>query len=103
MTPYEERLVSLSERLVTTLGSQTVRVLLDRAIWQVARCHPALDLLHHDDSGLCFEVLEQSYATWPEEEIEAACNDLFAEMLLILTRLLGREMAEHTCVDQQIA
>ena len=98
MTPYEERLVSLSERLVTTLGRHTVRVLLDRAIWQVAQRHPALDLLH-DDSGLSFEALEKSFATWPEEEIEAACNDLFAEMLLILARLLGREMAERLCAD----
>jgi hypothetical protein len=37
--------------------------------------------------------LQKSCATWREEEIEAAFNDLVAEMLLILTRLLGREMA----------
>jgi hypothetical protein len=33
--------------------------------------------------------LQKSYTTWPEEEIEAAFNDLFAEILLILARLLG--------------
>ena len=92
---YEERLVSLWERLVTTLGIHTVRVLLDRALWQTAQRHPDLALLHHDETGLSFGALEQSYATRPQEEIEAAFNDLSAELLLILARLLGKEAAQR--------
>src|SRR5438094_3994288 len=84
---YEERLVSLWERLVMTLGLHTVRVLVDRAIWQAAQRHPDLALIHHDDSGLIFAALEQSHATRPPEEIEAAFDDLSAEVLLILARL----------------
>ena len=82
-----------------TLGLHTVRVLVDRAIWQAAQRHPDLALIHHDDSGLIFAALEQSHATRPPEEIEAAFDDLSAEVLLILARLLGREMAERTCAD----
>ena len=95
---YEEKLVSLWERLVTTLGIHTVRVLLDRAIWQTAQRHPEIALIHHD-SGLTFDALEKNYATRPEEEIEAAFTDLVAEMLLILARLLGREMAQRLAED----
>ena len=95
---YEERLVSLWERLVTTLGIHTVRVLLDRAIWQTAQRHPEIALIHHN-SGLSFDALEKSYATRPEEEIEAAFTDLVAEMMLILARLLGREMAQRLAED----
>ena len=95
---YEERLVSLRERLVTTLGIHTVRVLLDRAIWQTAQRHPEIALIHHD-SGLSFDALEKSYATRPEEEIEVAFTDLVAEMMLILARLLGREMAQRLADD----
>ena len=91
----EERLVSLWERLVTTLGIHTVRVLLTRALWQTAQRHPDLALLHHDEAGLSFEALEQSYATRPLDEIEGAFNDLCAEMLLLLARLLGQEMAQR--------
>jgi hypothetical protein len=87
----EERLVSLWERLVTRLGLYTVRVLLDRAIWQTAQRHPDIALIHHDDAGFTFGALELSYATRPQEEIEAAFDDLSAELLLILARLLGRE------------
>jgi hypothetical protein len=97
---YEGRLVSLWERLVTTLGIHTVRVLLDRAIWQTAQRYPHLALIYHDDAGLGFEALEQSYATRPQEKIEAAFTDLSAETLHILARLRGSEMAQHTCVDR---
>jgi hypothetical protein len=102
---HEARLVALRERLVRTLGIHTARVLLDRALWQTAQRHPDLALIHHDESGLSFDALEMSYATRPQEvegygtrpleEIEAALTDLSAEMLLILARLLGGEMARR--------
>jgi hypothetical protein len=92
---HEARLVALRERLVRTLGIHTARVLLDRALWQTAQHHPDLALLHHDECGLSFEALEQRYATRPQEEVEAALTDLSAEMLRILARLLGGEMARR--------
>ena len=96
---YEERLVSLWERLVTTLGIHTVRVLLARAIWQTAQRHPDIALLQHNDGGLTFEALETRYATQSHEEIEAAFHDLSTELRLILARLLGWEMAQQTCTE----
>jgi hypothetical protein len=95
---YEQRLLSLWERLVMALGIYTVRVLLDRAIGQTAQRHPDIALIVHN-SGLSFEDLEKRYATRPREEIEAAFNDLVAEMLHILARLLGREMAQRLAED----
>jgi hypothetical protein len=109
---YEERLDRLWQRLVTTLGIHTARVLLERALWQTAQRHPALALLHHDEGGLCFAALERSYAyaprppqegegegeaLRPQEELEAVFTDLCAELRLILTRLLGGELAQRTC------
>ena len=95
---YEQRLLFLWERLVMALGIYTVRVLLDRAIGQTAQRYPDIALIVHN-SGLSFEALEQRYATRPREEIEAAFNDLVAEMLLVLARLLGREMAQRVAED----
>jgi hypothetical protein len=95
----EERLASLWERSVTTLGIHTVHVLLDRAIWQTAQRHPNIALIQHDDSGLSFDALEESYATRPQEEIAAAFDDLSAEMLLLLARLLGWEIAQRLAED----
>ena len=94
---YEERLLRLRERLATTLSVHTVRVLLARAIWQTAQRHPDIALIRHDDDGLTFDALETRYATRPQTEIEAAFSDLIAELLLILDRLVGREMAQQIC------
>jgi hypothetical protein len=80
---------------VTRLGVHTVRVLLERAIWQTAQRRPDIALIDHGDSGLSFEALEESYAIQPQEDIEPAFNDLSAAMLRIVTRLLGREMASR--------
>ena len=91
----EERLVCLWQRLVATLGIHTARVLLHRALRQTAQRHPDIALIHHDDCGLCFDTLEMSYATRPQEDIEAALTDLSAEMELILARLLGQETAQR--------
>jgi hypothetical protein len=106
LASYEERLIYLWQGLVATLGIHTARVLLHRALRQTAQRHPDIALIHHDDCGLCFEALETSYGTRPQEEvegyaigpqedIEAALTDLSAEMVLILARLRGGEMAQR--------
>jgi hypothetical protein len=43
---YEERLVSLRESLVETLGIHTAQVLLLRAVLQAEQCHPDLSFIH---------------------------------------------------------
>ena len=98
---YVERLASLQDRLVATLGSHMARVLLDRAIRQVVPRHPALHLIPHGDGGLCVEAWQKSDTPRIEEEIaiEAAFNDLFAEMRLILSGLLGPQLAERIWTD----
>jgi hypothetical protein len=58
---------------------------------------PDIALIRHDDAGLTFDALETRYATRPQREIEAAFSDLTAELLLILDRLVGREMAQQVC------
>ena len=95
VTVGPERLLSLRERLVTTIGIHTVRVLLARAIWTTAQRYPDLALAQLDDADLTLDAVAQSYATRPQEEIEATFNDLCAEMLLLLARLLGREIAQR--------
>ena len=97
LTFDEHRLVSLWHRLVTTLGIHTARVVLARAIWQTAQRHPDIALIRHDDAGLTFDAFQARYATRPQREIEAAFSDLTAELLLILDRLVGREMAQQIC------
>jgi hypothetical protein len=48
----------------------------------------------------CTAAPRTTGSTWSREEIEAAFTDLSAEMLHILARLLGPEIAERTGADR---
>jgi hypothetical protein len=87
---HQERLVRLWERLVRTLGVFTVNVLLDRAIWQAAQQHPELARIQYGDAGISFAAL----ADVPQPTT-GAYEALYEEMLLIMARLLGRDMAQR--------
>lgn len=86
----QARLVSLWERMVRTLGVYTVNVLLDRAIWQAAQQYPDLARIQYSDAGISFEALQGT--TLP---VADAYDALYDEMLLIMARLLGRDMAQR--------
>lgn len=92
---HQARLHGLWERLVHTLGVHTVNVLLDRAIWQVAQQYPALARIQWSDQGLSFTEL----AGRPLDSADEAFGALYDEMLMILARLLGREMAQRLVAE----
>ncbi len=94
-TPYEQRLTQLWERMVRAIGIHTVNVLIERAIYQASERHPQLSLIERTDEGLGFGELEKACAEAPEQEIANAFTDLTSELLLIMARLLGTEMAQR--------
>ncbi|NTU80658.1 MAG: hypothetical protein HGA45_14995 [Chloroflexales bacterium] len=87
----QARLAGLWERMVQTLGVYTVNVLLDRAIWHVAQQYPELARIQYGDDGLSFEALVSTSPLPAEGAYEA----LYDEMLLIMARLLGKDMARR--------
>ncbi len=101
LAPYEARLNELWERMVRAIGIHTVNVLMERALWQASQKHPELALIQRTDEGLVFGAFEQAVAGKTEAEVGAAFDDLTADLLLILARLLGREMAERLAEELQ--
>jgi len=101
LAPYEQRLNSLWERMVRAIGLHTVNVLMERAIWEASKKHPELALIERTDEGLSYSAFEQAVADQPEEQIAAAFDDLSSELMVILARLLGREMAERLAQELQ--
>lgn len=87
----QARLTELWQRLVHTLGIHTVNVLLDRAIWQAAQHYPELAHIQYSDRGLSFDALNEQQL----EHTDDAFNTLYGEMLLILARLLGQDLARR--------
>ena len=69
---------------------------------QTAQRHPDLALIQHDDAGLSFEALEKRSAPGPQDTIEATLKDRCAELLLILARLLGGEMAQRLTAEPAV-
>jgi hypothetical protein len=96
---YEERLVSLWDRLVRLLGIHTVNVLMERAIFETAQRHAEVAQIQHTDGGLQFAALERVYRDRPYEEVEQAFGDLSSNMLMILARLLGKQIAQQLAQD----
>jgi hypothetical protein len=88
---HQARLVDLWERMVQTLGVYTVNVLLDRAIWQVSQQYPDLTQIQYGNTGISFAALADVSPQPPGAAYEA----LYDEMLLIMARLLGRDMARR--------
>ncbi len=95
LAPYEARLNDLRERMIRAIGIHTVNVLLERAIYEAAQAHPELSLIEQTDAGLSYNEMERAYANRPEGDIAAAFSDLTTGLLLILARLLGKEMADR--------
>lgn len=94
---HQARLTLLWEQLVHTLGVHSVNVLLDRAIWHVAQQYPALNNIQHNDQGLSFDGLEDKQIDYADD----AFNALYDQMMLVLARLLGQDMARRLLDDLQ--
>jgi hypothetical protein len=101
-TSYEERLSELWERMVRGIGIHTVNVLMERAIFQASQRHPELELIERTDEGLRYGALEAALKDRPESDIAEAFNDLVSELLLIMTRLLGTEMAHRLVAELEV-
>lgn len=89
------QLTSLWERLVRTLGVHTIKVLVDRAIWQTSQQHPILAHLQYNNNGLNLDAL----AGQAPDELDQALTALQDEVMLIMARLLGQDMA-HRLLDE---
>ena len=94
VSAHAGRLTALWDKMVGAIGIHTVNVLMERAIWESQERHPELALIQRSDDGLAFDALAQAYADRSAAQVSAAFDDLDSVLLLILARLLGKEMAQ---------
>jgi hypothetical protein len=88
----ETRLSQLRATVARSLGSESVDVILKRAIAEVARTYPGIRQLRYDEENIDFSAAEVALAE-AGDDMNDALNALTAVMLLIMARLLGREIA----------
>jgi hypothetical protein len=90
---YESNLVELRLKLITTLGIDSVDLIMRRAIAEVASSYPALSLIRCEDEHVLFNGAEAAFANAGDDEVDAAFEALNSVMLLVIARILGREIA----------
>ena len=84
--------LTLRERLIRVLGTQTVDVLLRRSLIEARPAHPILSSLRQEGDELRLD--ESSYDPDPAD-IAQAFAALNVVMLVILARMLGNELARR--------
>ena len=90
---YKTKLEDLHQRLIRALGVETVVVLVNRSLEEVIAVYPGLAAIEHDGDEMKLDGLDEVYEGSPEEEVRAAFSALYAVMLLMLARMLGKEIA----------
>jgi hypothetical protein len=89
---YAARFADLRHRLVETLGGDTVDLVLERAVREAAQVYPGFRLTG-PDGARHLEYEPDTLAEHSDEFVRNAYSALYAAMLIILARILGREIA----------
>ena len=84
--------VELREQLVRILGTTTVDLIIERAAVEVIHTYPAMALIGLTGHVVQFAAADAALEGKSDAEVSAAFGALQGVMLLILARLLGKEM-----------
>jgi len=82
----------LREQLVRSLGTTTVDLVIERAAIEIIHTYPAMALIRLDGHAPHFEAMDAALEGTSDGEVSAAFGALRGVILLILARLLGKEM-----------
>ncbi|HSP55964.1 MAG TPA: hypothetical protein VLS25_10300 [Dehalococcoidia bacterium] len=90
---YSVRFAELRRKLVDALGTDTVDVVLRRGVREIAAVYPDFKLTPIEGGSLQLTWDSDRQPGESEEFVRAAYSALYAVMLVILARILGREIA----------
>jgi hypothetical protein len=90
---YKVKLLDLRERLIRALGVDTVNLLMERALEDVVTVYPGLGAIMREGDAMRLDGLDDSYASASVTEVRDAFSALYAVMLVMLGRMLGKEIA----------
>ena len=94
-TYYETWFLETCDRLIRVLGSPTVNRLLDRAVTEIGAAHPSVSAIHLDDDKIDVTGLRRALADASPEQVRDTFTALNGVLLLLVARLLGREVAQR--------
>jgi hypothetical protein len=90
---HERSFDQLRERLLRVLGTPTVNTLIERSTIEIGKAHPAVAALRCKDDSIDFSGMREALSGASPEEVRDAFTALNGVLLLLVARLLGREIA----------
>lgn len=100
---HETEFVRLRDRLVRILGMPTVDRLIERSCTEIAAPYPAFQCLQTANDALDFQGVRRELANATDDQVRAHYGALNAVLVLLVARLLGREIALRLTEDLTIA
>jgi hypothetical protein len=90
---HRSRLLELHGTLARSLGLPAVDSILERALAEITPAYQGLDGVEHRDGRIVPESIGAGLAGDPEERVRAAFSALYAAVLVLLSRTVGKEVA----------
>jgi hypothetical protein len=90
---HRHAFLRLREQLVRILGVQTVDLIIERGAAEISPAFPAMSLMRFVESEVNLDAVVAALDGKSEPEVRAAFDALNGVILLILARLLGKEVA----------
>ena len=100
---HETEFTRLRDRLIRILGMPTVDRLIERSCTEIAGSYPAFQCLRTVNELLDFQGVRRELASATDDQVRAHYGALNAVLVLLVARLLGREIALRLTEDLTIA
>jgi hypothetical protein len=95
LTYHETAFRELREQLIRVLGAPTVNRMIERSATEISAVHSGMASLRCVDDDIKFDGVRRAFAEASDEEIRDAFAALNGVLLLIVARILGKELARR--------
>jgi len=91
---YEELLKEILEISEKYLGVMSVKLLVERVLWDVSQEYKEITFLRYDENGVSTDALVKALEDTPDFPIDEMFKKFFTRYVEILAKLVGKEPAE---------
>ncbi len=91
---YEGLLKEMLKVSEKYLGIISVKLLVERVLWDISQEYKEIGLLHYDEGGLSVEALAKTLEKLPDFPVDEMFKKFFTRYVEVMAKLIGKEQAE---------
>jgi len=91
---YEALLKEVVKASEKYLGISSVKLLIERVIWDVSQEYKEIELIHYDEGELFVDGLAKALENQPDFPIDEMFKRLFSRYVEVMAKLIGKEQAQ---------